>query len=209
VIVCLGNACAHHAPHSAEPIARWLNSLGLDAPVLIHRFAPQRHPLPLRDVSHAIRLARSAAAGCAGQSSVGIRSVSTDGHRCATATTQFDSDDVNASDAISCASSRPDFAIRPTDLYLACRQRSVRVARTRPRLRARPRARGRRVCIARIPGRSSWAWPRRRRRSQGVDDPRGGVAIARRRRVAIVRPHATMPPVGLPRRRSKSVSLLS
>ena len=111
VIVCPGGGYARHAPHEAEPIARWLNGLGHDAWVLTYRVAPHRHPLPLRDVQRAIRLVRSGGAGRETPSSVGILGFSAGGHLCATASTQYDAGDPSAANPIDRTASRPDFAI--------------------------------------------------------------------------------------------------
>lgn len=40
VVVCPGGGYARRAPHEGEPVARWLNSLGLHAFVLDYRVAP-------------------------------------------------------------------------------------------------------------------------------------------------------------------------
>ena len=111
VIVCPGGGYARHAPHEAEPIAQWLNGLGLDAWVLTYRVAPHRHPLPLRDVQRAIRLVRGGKAGRKAIRPVGILGFSAGGHLCATASTQFDLGDSHALDPIDHISSRPDFAL--------------------------------------------------------------------------------------------------
>src|SRR5437899_2387905 len=58
-IVLPGGGYGHLAPHEGEPIARWLNSLGIFAAVLAYRHGPRyRHPAPLNDAQRAIRLLR-------------------------------------------------------------------------------------------------------------------------------------------------------
>ncbi len=111
VIVCPGGGYARHAPHEAEPIARWLNGLGHDAWVLTYRVAPHRHPLPLQDLQRAIRLVRAGQAGRAAPRSIGILGFSAGGHLCATASTQFDLGVSHSADPINHISSRPDFAV--------------------------------------------------------------------------------------------------
>jgi acetyl esterase/lipase len=111
VIVCPGGGYARHAPHEAEPIARWLIGLGHDAWVLSYRVAPHRHPLPLRDLQRSIRLVRAGQAGRTAPRSLGILGFSAGGHLCATAATQFDGDDPHGVDALARATSRPDFVI--------------------------------------------------------------------------------------------------
>lgn len=61
VIVCPGGGYHHLAQHEGEPVARWLNGLGIHAFVLRYRIAPHRHPAPLEDARRAIRLVRSRA----------------------------------------------------------------------------------------------------------------------------------------------------
>ena len=111
VIVCPGGGYARHAPHEAEPIARWLNGLGHDAWVLTYRVAPHRHPSPMRDLHRAIRLVRGGHAGRAAPPSVGILGFSAGGHLCATASTRFDLGDPASPDPVDRTSCRPDFAI--------------------------------------------------------------------------------------------------
>ena len=61
IIVCPGGGYGTRAQHEGEPIARWLNALGINAFVLHYRHAPFRHPVPLQDAQRAIRLVRSRA----------------------------------------------------------------------------------------------------------------------------------------------------
>lgn len=49
VLVLPGGGYEVHAPHEAEPVARWLNGLGLAAFVLRYPVAPNGEPEPLRD----------------------------------------------------------------------------------------------------------------------------------------------------------------
>ena len=50
VIVCPGGAYERLASHEGEPVARWLNTLGIAAFVLSYRVAPHQWPAPLEDV---------------------------------------------------------------------------------------------------------------------------------------------------------------
>src|SRR5688572_29610206 len=62
VIVCPGGGYHTLAPHEGEPVALWLNSLGVTAFVLRYRLAPgYQHPIPLGDLQRAIRTVRSRA----------------------------------------------------------------------------------------------------------------------------------------------------
>ena len=62
IVVCPGGGYRRHAAHEGEPVARWLNSLGIAAFVLEYRVAPHRHPAPLQDATAAIREVRQRAA---------------------------------------------------------------------------------------------------------------------------------------------------
>jgi acetyl esterase/lipase len=112
VIVCPGGGYARHAPHEADPIARWLTGLGLAAFVLEYRVAPHRHPLPLHDAQRAIRLVRSSAADWRIRPDrVAMLGFSAGGHVAATAGTHFDAGDAHAADPIEQENSRPDALI--------------------------------------------------------------------------------------------------
>lgn len=58
VIVCPGGGYGMRADHEGEPIARWLNQLGISAFVLRYRVAPYQYPCALNDVQRAIRYVR-------------------------------------------------------------------------------------------------------------------------------------------------------
>jgi acetyl esterase/lipase len=61
IIVAPGGGYMGRAAHEGAPVARWLNSLGVNAFVLHYRHAPFRHPIPFLDAQRAIRLVRSRA----------------------------------------------------------------------------------------------------------------------------------------------------
>jgi len=109
VIVCPGGGYRMLAPHEGEPIARWLNGLGIAAFVLEYRVAPHRHPVPLGDMQRAIRLVRSRAAewGLAGQP-LGVLGFSAGGHLAASAGVFGDDGDAASADPVARTSSRPD-----------------------------------------------------------------------------------------------------
>jgi acetyl esterase/lipase len=103
VIVCPGGGYARRAEHEGEPVARWLNSIGLHAFVLHYRVAPYRHPYPLMDAQQALQLVRQRADEWRVDAShVGILGFSAGGHLAATAATHFDTAGPDC---------RPDFAI--------------------------------------------------------------------------------------------------
>lgn len=112
IVVCPGGGYGRRAPHEAEPIARWLNSLGIAAFVLDYRVAPYRHPIPLLDAQRAIRTVRFRAKDWGvDPARVGILGFSAGGHLAATAATQFNVKYSEPNDDIDSLSCRPDLAI--------------------------------------------------------------------------------------------------
>lgn len=57
-IVCPGGGYRGRAQHEGQPIAEWLNSLGISAFVLNYRVAPFHHPVPFLDAQRAVRFVR-------------------------------------------------------------------------------------------------------------------------------------------------------
>jgi acetyl esterase/lipase len=112
VVVCPGGAYAFRAAHEAEPIARWLSTLGVAGLVLDYRVAPYKHPVPLGDAQRAIRMTR---ARCAefrvDPKRVGILGFSAGGHLAVSAATIFDAGQAGAADPIDRQSCRPDALI--------------------------------------------------------------------------------------------------
>ena len=114
VIVCPGGGYGFLAKdHEGDQIARWLNSLGIQAFVLQYRIAPRyRYPAPLLDAQRAIRLVRAHASDYRiSPSRIGIWGFSAGGHLASTTGTHFDEGNANAADPIDRVSSRPDFMI--------------------------------------------------------------------------------------------------
>jgi len=99
--------------HEGDQIARWLNSLGIQAFVLQYRIAPRYHyPAPYLDAQRAIRYVRAhASAYGIAPSRIGIWGFSAGGHLASTAGTHFDAGDEHAADPIDRVSSRPDFMV--------------------------------------------------------------------------------------------------
>jgi acetyl esterase/lipase len=94
IVVCPGGGYGARAAHEGEPVARWLNGIGLHAFLLDYRVAPQKpeggtlHPLPLLDAQRAIRTVRHRAAEWrVDAEKVGILGFSAGGHLAATAAT--------------------------------------------------------------------------------------------------------------------------
>jgi acetyl esterase/lipase len=112
VIVCPGGGYWAHAPHEAEPIARWLNLLGVASFILRYRTSPYHHPAPLLDAQRAIRTVR-AQAGDFGVDPrrIGILGFSAGGHLASTAGTHYDGGKPESPDPIERVSSRPDAMI--------------------------------------------------------------------------------------------------
>ncbi|AIQ48834.1 esterase [Paenibacillus sp. FSL R7-0273] len=112
VIVLPGGAYCERAAHEGEPVARWLNELGITAFVLDYRVAPYRHPAPMLDVQRAIRHVRQQAASLGiDPQRVGVLGFSAGGHLASTAGTHFDLGESGAEDKTEQMSSRPDFMI--------------------------------------------------------------------------------------------------
>jgi acetyl esterase/lipase len=118
IVVCPGGGYGARAAHEGEPVARWLNGIGLHAFLLDYRVAPQRpeggtlHPLPLLDAQCAIRTVRHRAVEWGVDTDkVGILGFSAGGHLAATAATQWDRGDATAADPVERQSCRPDAAV--------------------------------------------------------------------------------------------------
>jgi acetyl esterase/lipase len=112
IVVCPGGGYGGRAKHEGEPIARWLNSIGVAGVVLDYRVKPYRHPIPLGDAQRAIRTVRARAAEWKiDPKRVGILGFSAGGHLAASATTIFDAGKPDATDPIDRQSCRPDASI--------------------------------------------------------------------------------------------------
>jgi acetyl esterase/lipase len=112
IVVCPGGGYRMLAPHEGEPIARWLNALGIAAFVVAYRVAPHRHPAPLRDGQRAIQLVRHHAATWGlDPAQVGMLGFSAGGHLAASVATQPDAADPASADPIARQSSRPALLI--------------------------------------------------------------------------------------------------
>ncbi|GIO63488.1 alpha/beta hydrolase [Paenibacillus cineris] len=112
MVVCPGGGYVMRADHEGEPIALWLNSIGVSAVVLNYRVSPNRHPVPLGDAQRAIRTVRSLAADWnIDPARVGILGFSAGGHLASTAGTHFDAGQADAEDPVERESSRPDLQV--------------------------------------------------------------------------------------------------
>ncbi|MDF2938511.1 MAG: esterase/lipase-like protein [Paenibacillaceae bacterium] len=112
VVVLPGGGYGMRAYHEGEPIAQWLNSLGLHAFVLSYRVAPYKHPAPLTDAQQALRYVRSRSEEWGIDANrVGILGFSAGGHLASTAGTHYDRGDEAAQDPVGRFSCRPDFMV--------------------------------------------------------------------------------------------------
>ncbi|WP_291983773.1 alpha/beta hydrolase [Luteitalea sp.] len=110
-VVLPGGGYRGRAAHEGEPIAQWLNSLGVTAFVARYRVSPYRHPAPLTDALRAVRYVRAHAREWGLDGRVGILGFSAGGHLASTAATQFTEGDPAAVDPVERVSSRPDLAV--------------------------------------------------------------------------------------------------
>ncbi len=109
VIVCPGGGYEFRADHEGEPIALWLNTLGISAFVLRYRVAPYRYPSALSDVQRAVRTVRHRAEEFGvDPDRLGVLGFSAGGHLASTAGTLHDAGTADATDPIERYSSRPD-----------------------------------------------------------------------------------------------------
>lgn len=113
MIVCPGGGYVVLADHEGEPVAQWLNTLGVTAFVLRYRLAPQsRHPQMWEDAAQALRFVRSQAGEMGlNANRIGILGFSAGGHLASTLATHFDAGDADSPDPIERVSCRPDLAV--------------------------------------------------------------------------------------------------
>ncbi len=109
VIVCPGGGYEFRADHEGEPIALWLNTLGISAFVIRYRVAPYRYPSALSDVKRAVRTVRHRAEEFGiDPARIGVLGFSAGGHLASTAGTLYDAGLPESEDQIERQSSRPD-----------------------------------------------------------------------------------------------------
>lgn len=113
IVVCPGGGYGGLAAHEAEPIAKWLNSIGITGVVLKYRLGPRyHHPAPLQDAQRAIRTVRARAGEWnIDPKRVGILGFSAGGHLAATASTQFTPGTAVNPDGVEGQSSRPSLSV--------------------------------------------------------------------------------------------------
>nr|WP_245375478.1 alpha/beta hydrolase [Paenibacillus eucommiae] len=112
IIICPGGAYGMLAEHEGEPIALWLNRIGISAFVLNYRVAPYKHPIPMLDAQRAIRFLRyHFKTWNIDASRIGIMGFSAGGHLASTVGTHFDKGQLEDPDPVERQSSRPDVMI--------------------------------------------------------------------------------------------------
>jgi len=109
VIVCPGGGYQTRVAHESEPIARWLNEIGLAAFVLDYRVRPYTPDVGRLDALRAVRYVRCHAAEFGvDPNKIGMIGFSAGGHVSAGVGTHFDDGDPSAVDPVERVSSRPD-----------------------------------------------------------------------------------------------------
>ncbi len=112
IVVCPGGGYGMRADHEGDPIARWLNGLGISAFVLRYRVAPYQYPCALMDAQRALRYVRSEADFFRiDPKRVGLLGFSAGGHLTANAGTSYDAGNAEAADHIDRESCRPDLLV--------------------------------------------------------------------------------------------------
>jgi acetyl esterase/lipase len=112
MIVCPGGGYQAISENEAEPIAKWLNEIGISAIVLRYRVAPYHHPCPMTDAQRAIRYVRHHAKEWnIDPQKIGIIGFSSGGHLASTIGTHFDSGRPDDKDPIERHSSRPSLMV--------------------------------------------------------------------------------------------------
>ena len=112
VIVYPGGGYVMKAYHESEPIALWLNSIGINSFVLDYRVKPYEYPCPLLDAQRAIRWVRANASKYnILEDKIGVLGFSAGGHLAAMAGTRFDYGLKEPLDDVDKVSSRPDVAV--------------------------------------------------------------------------------------------------
>ncbi len=112
IIICPGGGYHHLAAAHGQPVAEWLNSIGVAGFVLKYRHLRYKHPAPWQDAARAIRTVRARAAEWKiDPKRIGIMGFSAGGHLASMTGTHFDSGRPDASDRIERVRCRPDLMI--------------------------------------------------------------------------------------------------
>lgn len=112
IVVIPGGGYEYLADHEGEPIAKWLNSIGINAFVLTYRVAPYKHPYPLYDLQRAIRFIRyNHKEFNVDENKIGVLGFSAGGHLAASSCVHFDEGKKEAVDEIDKTSCRPNMSV--------------------------------------------------------------------------------------------------
>lgn len=112
VLVCPGGGYAGRAYHEGEPIAAWLNSIGISVFVLNYRVAPYRYPCPQMDAVRAMQLIRQHSDKYSVYpDKIGILGFSAGGHLAAFTAIHNHVVELTFDDETGAQSYRPDFMI--------------------------------------------------------------------------------------------------
>ncbi|MDD6309391.1 MAG: alpha/beta hydrolase [Clostridia bacterium] len=112
VIVFPGGGYTHRAYHEGEPVAQWLNSIGIHAFVLEYRIHPYTYKAILADALRAVRFVRYHAAefGIDPQK-IGTLGFSAGGHLASCTAFCYDMAELNENDPVDKVSSRADLSV--------------------------------------------------------------------------------------------------
>lgn len=112
VLVCPGGGYGGRSPREADPVARRFNSLGFHAFVVHYSVAPRRHPLPVADISRAVRIVRSRAEEWkVNPSKIAVCGFSAGGHLAASSGVLYGRDYLQEDGSMGRVSNRPDALI--------------------------------------------------------------------------------------------------
>lgn len=112
MIVLPGGGYGNLSAQEADPVAGWLNGLGISAFVLHYSVAPARHPKPYHDVRRAIQWVRAHADEFnIDPNRVGVIGFSAGGHLAGSAATMWDDPKLAVGDELDEVNARPDLAV--------------------------------------------------------------------------------------------------
>ena len=118
VLICPGGGYVTLAlGHEGWQVAKWYNEQGITAAILRYRVGTwdhkrYKHPVPLMDVTRAMRLFRSKAKEYnLNPEKIGVMGFSAGGHLASCLSTMFDGGNPKAKDPVERISSRPNFAV--------------------------------------------------------------------------------------------------
>jgi acetyl esterase/lipase len=112
VVIFPGGGYGMKARHEAEPIALWLNQLGISAFVLDYRVSPYRHPIPLLDARRAVQLVRAqASVWQVDPQRVAVLGFSAGGHLASTVGTHFEEIETSVDDEVDALNYHPNALI--------------------------------------------------------------------------------------------------